>query len=306
MFIGISGTLSSGKTEVARYLTYCGFKYIDYKRENDESNNLNQALKKDLIFDDYNALIIHVTKNWKENFVITHLDDHEFLSEVSIRPFFLHVTVDAPVARRYERYILKHELTKDEFPLVKFIESSDHFLLELEIIFKNSDFKIINSTIQVEQFYQKLSELNLLKSTRLRPNWDNYFMSLADLASRRSNCMKRRVGCVIVKDNRVIATGYNGTPRNLKNCNEGGCERCNRELPDSNCLCLHAEENALLYSNKANGSTLYCDTCPCLQCTIKIIQCGIREVVYKKEYKFDQQSKSLFDQSNVLLRRYQD
>ena len=72
-----------------------------------------------------------------------------------------------------------------------------------------------------------LSNVNLTDPTRLRPSWDAYFMRLANLAALRSNCMKRQVGCVLVRDKRVIATGYNGTPRGLVNCNEGGCKRCN-------------------------------------------------------------------------------
>lgn len=65
--------------------------------------------------------------------------------------------------------------------------------------------------------------LDLMDEARVRPSWDQYFMQLADLAARRSNCMKRRVGCCIVREKRVISTGYNGTPRGMTNCNEGGC-----------------------------------------------------------------------------------
>ena len=77
----------------------------------------------------------------------------------------------------------------------------------------------------LHRLHDILKELDLANEQRLRPNWDEYFMQLASLAARRSNCMKRRVGCVLVRDKRVISTGYNGTPRNLKNCNEGGCEK---------------------------------------------------------------------------------
>lgn len=127
---------------------------------------------------------------------------------------------------------------------------------------------------------------DLTDNRRLRPDWDQYFMKLAFLAAQRSNCMKRRVGCVIVREKRVISTGYNGTPRNLKNCNEGGCKssppylrreffavltdqggRCNAgNAPGiglSTCLCIHAEENALLEAGRERireGSILYCDT----------------------------------------------
>ena len=110
-------------------------------------------------------------------------------------------------------------------------------------------------------------------------------MQLASLAAQRSNCMKRRVGCVLIQEKRVISTGYNGTPRHLKNCNEGGCEcnpndekeeiivlraagaRCNAGhaagVSLSTCLCIHAEENALLEAGRERirgGSILYCNT----------------------------------------------
>ena len=82
----------------------------------------------------------------------------------------------------------------------------------------------MNQTSSMEQLYATLEDLDLANEQRLRPNWDEYFMELASLAANRSNCMKRRVGCVLVREQRVISTGYNGTPRNLRNCNEGGCE----------------------------------------------------------------------------------
>jgi len=132
-------------------------------------------------------------------------------------------------------------------------------------------------------------------SEHLRPTWDTYFMALASLASLRSNCMKRRVGAVLVRDKRVVSTGYNGTPRGVTNCNEGGCGRCNsnedgfgdREVEEEEtiqeaeegkklnrvgqgldaCVCLHAEENALLEAGRervsggrAEAAVLYCNT----------------------------------------------
>lgn len=119
-------------------------------------------------------------------------------------------------------------------------------------------------------------------------------MQLCSLAARRSNCMKRRVGCVLVREKRVISTGYNGTPRGLVNCNEGGCGRCNNAGGGGHgldtCLCLHAEENALLEAGRervGGGAILYCDTCPCLTCSIKIVQMGVVEVVYGAGYSMD-------------------
>ena len=147
--------------------------------------------------------------------------------------------------------------------------------------------KLFNCSSSLRDLYASLSALDLADEQRLRPNWDQYFMQLASLASQRSNCMKRRVGCVLVREHRVISTGYNGTPRHLKNCNQGGCRplyllshiyiyvllimvpgpRCNRGGPGgaglSTCLCLHAEENALLEAGRERireGAIIYCDT----------------------------------------------
>jgi dCMP deaminase len=169
---------------------------------------------------------------------------------------------------------------------------------------------VLNSFKTVGEFHLYLDALDLLNSEHLRPSWDAYFMTLASLASRRSNCMKRRVGAVLVRDNRVIATGwvtvlqclrlhpehhlnsYNGTPRGLKNCNEGGCSHCNGTSTSpstpAECVCLHAEENALLEAGRervGQNGVLYCNTCPCLKCTVKIVQTGVKTVVYNLAYK---------------------
>ena len=136
-------------------------------------------------------------------------------------------------------------------------------------------------------------------------------MTLASLAAQRSNCMKRRVGCVLVSNNRVISTGYNGTPRNIRNCNEGGCARCNSGSSGgsglSTCLCLHAEENALLEAGRERireGSILYCDTCPCLTCSVKITQVGIGEVVFSQSYNMDAETARIFGEAGVKLRQF--
>ena len=155
--------------------------------------------------------------------------------------------------------------------------------LGLAKLINQAEVRLINQTSSLSTLYGALGGLDLANDDRLRPNWDQYFMRLASLAAQRSNCMKRRVGCVLVREKRVISTGYNGTPRYLKNCNEGGCEsdgllyilycswklgaRCNSGhgagASLSTCLCIHAEENALLEAGRdriREASILYCDT----------------------------------------------
>lgn len=135
-------------------------------------------------------------------------------------------------------------------------------------LLSTSTLSIVNDASCLSSLYAQLDTLNLTSMTRLRPTWDLYFLSLCTLASLRSNCMKRRVGAVLVRNNRVLSTGYNGTPRGLPNCADGGCPRCNAAAPGGTaldeCLCLHAEENALLECGRekggAEGTVLYCNT----------------------------------------------
>ena len=163
--------------------------------------------------------------------------------------------------------------------------------------------RLINPTSSISVLREHLRKLEITKQAQalMRPSWDEYFMQLANLAAQRSNCMKRRVGAVIVRDKRVISTGYNGSPRGMKNCNDGGCKRCNDGAVGgvglSTCLCMHAEENALLEAGRERireGSILYCDTCPCLTCSIKIVQVGISEVVYGQGYSMDTEVRFFF------------
>jgi dCMP deaminase len=111
--------------------------------------------------------------------------------------------------------------------LEKFVMWNDRHLYDREIgrayLTDRAQVRLFNASSSLEELHAALKRLDLPNDERLRPTWDQYFMQLASLAAQRSNCMKRRVGCVIVRDRRVISTGYNGTPRNITNCNEGGC-----------------------------------------------------------------------------------
>jgi dCMP deaminase len=142
-----------------------------------------------------------------------------------------------------------------------------------------------------------------------KPNWDEYFMSIAQVVATRSNCSRRKVAAVIVKDNRIISTGYNGTPRGIKNCNEGGCPRCNSDIPSGEglgeCLCSHAEENAIVqaayHGISVKGATLYTTFSPCLLCAKMIINGGIAEVKYLAAYSATEISHKMLAEAGVEL-----
>lgn len=129
-----------------------------------------------------------------------------------------------------------------------------------------------------------------------RPKWDEYFMQIANVVKTRSNCLDIQIGSVIVREKRIVATGYNGTPMGIVNCIDGGCERCKlREEGKINhgekkdlCICVHAEQNALLQSAyhgiSTKGSVLYTTASPCSQCAKMIINAGITKVVAHKKF----------------------
>lgn len=199
--------------------------------------------------------------------------------------------------------------------LEDFLLKSDEHLYSPECgllpLISRATIRLLNTSSDIAHLYATLGKLDLTNEDRLRPSWDQYFMQLASLAAQRSNCMKRRVGCVLVREKRVISTGYNGTPRGLKNCGEGGCPRCNEGQGSGvglgTCLCIHAEENALLEAGRERireGAILYCDTCPCLTCSIKITQVGISEVVYSQSYSMDGETAAVFKEAGVRLRQF--
>ena len=143
-----------------------------------------------------------------------------------------------------------------------------------------------------------------------RPSWDEYFMKIAQVVALRSNCSRRHVAAVIVKDKRIISTGYNGTPRGIKNCHEGGCPRCSSNAPSGTgleeCICSHGEENAIVqaayHGIPVKDSTLYTTFSPCLLCAKMIINAGIREVVYAERYSIDGTARRILQEAGVTLR----
>lgn len=132
-------------------------------------------------------------------------------------------------------------------------------------------------------------------SDHIRPGPHEYFMHIAMAVRSRANCLGSRVGAVIVRDGRIISTGYNGTPQDMRNCEDGGCERCaNREkrYPSGTgydiCICVHAEQNAILtaarFGISVEGSTVYSTMRPCFGCTKEMLQARIRAVYYLHDW----------------------
>ena len=129
-----------------------------------------------------------------------------------------------------------------------------------------------------------------------RPAWDQYYMGIAMSVRSRADCLGNRVGAILVLDDRIISTGYNGTPASMTNCTDGGCERCaDRERYQSGsrydlCICVHAEQNALLAAARfgiaTEGAVLYSTMRPCFGCTKELLQAGVQGVHYLHEWEY--------------------
>ena len=142
-----------------------------------------------------------------------------------------------------------------------------------------------------------------------RPSWDEYFLSIANDVKERSTCLRRQVGAIVVKDKRILSTGYNGAPSGFKHCSEVGCVRAKEDVPSGErhelCRGIHAEQNAIVqaaaFGVSIRDSTIYCTHSPCVLCAKMIINAGIRRVVTARDYP-DDLSKSLLREAQIEIK----
>jgi len=142
-----------------------------------------------------------------------------------------------------------------------------------------------------------------------RPTWDEYFLEMSRLVAKRSTCLRRSVGALLVRDKRILATGYNGAPSGLKHCAQIGCLRQKLKIPSGErhelCRALHAEQNALIQSSlhgiSVKGATLYATTQPCVICAKMLINAGIKEIVIAEGYP-DGMALNFLKQAKIKVR----
>ena len=143
-----------------------------------------------------------------------------------------------------------------------------------------------------------------------RPTWDEYFMQIVEDVATRSTCRRRKVGAILVKDKHIIATGYNGGPTGLSHCLDIGCLREKLGIPSGQqhelCRGVHAEQNAIIqaarYGARTDGSILYCNTQPCVQCTKMLLNAGVTEVVFRDGYP-DGLALEMLEESKIIVRK---
>ncbi|MEO0073016.1 MAG: cytidine/deoxycytidylate deaminase family protein [candidate division WOR-3 bacterium] len=141
-----------------------------------------------------------------------------------------------------------------------------------------------------------------------RLDWDDYFLKIAETVAERSTCLRRKVGAVLVRDKRILATGYNGAPRGLAHCAEVGCLRQKLGMKPGErieiCRGIHAEQNVLVqaafFGISVEGATLYTTHSPCVSCAKLLINAGVKEIVAKKSYP-DKLALELLKEANVKI-----
>lgn len=329
MIIGLTGPNATGKGEAAKYLESKGFKYqslADIIREAVKDRDL-PITRDNLIATGRELRARHGTGYLAErimerlepgqNYVVDsfrHEDEVAVFRKAS--NFYLLVVKtqrEIRFKRIRERGRENDPQTYDEF---QDLEKAEATSLQAEgqnlaATEACADHSLPNNET-IAMFHEALSQLiPKLMSKMERPGWDDYFMQMAQVASLRSNCVKRKVAAVIVREKRVITTGYNGTPRGTKNCYEGGCPRCNNLVSSGTkldeCLCSHGEENAITqaayHGVSVRGATLYTTFAPCLMCTKMIINAGLHEVVYNVEYPLNDSSFALLKEAGVSCRK---
>ena len=145
-----------------------------------------------------------------------------------------------------------------------------------------------------------------------RPTWDEYFMGITAVVASRSTCVRRKVGAVIVKEKRILASGYNGAPSSLEHCSERGCLREAAKIPSGErqelCRGIHAEQNAVVqaaaYGVAISGAVLYCTHQPCSACTKILINAGIKRIFYRHSYP-DQLAAEILREAGIECSRFE-
>lgn len=328
MILGLTGRNAAGKGEVARILQAGGFEYFSLSDElrlelqaqgvPETRDHLIDAGRRLRQNEGLDALARRVSRRFNAGLnqavdSIRNPEEVRFLR--SLGSFFL-VSVDAPLATRFARAQARARrgdpIDLDAFRAAEERElaSGDPAAQQLVATIALADFTLVNDG-DLDALTAKVRALFREAVARLpKMTWDDYFMRIAEVVASRSSCAKRHVAAVVVKDHRIISTGYNGTPRGTRNCNEGGCERCLSLAPSGSglgeCLCSHAEENAIVQASyhgvSLRDATIYTTFQPCILCTKMIINAGIKEVVFRHAYPLPDNAKHLFSEAGVDVR----
>lgn len=331
MIIGLTGENCAGKGTVADYLRKKGFYYFslsDIVREQltveGKEITRENLIKKgnEMRLESGAGVLAHrIIEKFEndKNYVVDSIRNPAEVETLKTRKDFFMFYISAPPEIRFERIRKRGResdpKTYDAFLKIEKAEADnvDKSKQNLSATSKLASKRITNDA-DFSYLYDLVDKAlaDISKEFKVeRPSWDQYFMNIAKEVASRSNCIKRKVAAIIVKDKRIISTGYNGTPRGVRNCNEGGCPRCNSFAESGTkleeCLCSHGEENSIVQASyhgiSIKESILYSTFSPCLLCTKMIINAGIKEVVYNADYPLNETSTNLLKEAGIVLRK---
>jgi dCMP deaminase len=333
MIIGVTGFFCSGKDTMAELLQAKGFAHVSLsdiiraeltaRRKpitipnlTTVGNQLRREHGRGVLAERAMARM-DFTRNW----VVTSIRHPAEIVELRRRPDFVLVFVEAAQGVRFDRS-LQRTRPGDPKTLAEFKawearqmdpHDGDPAAQAMAACRDLADDKIANDK-DVAALKEKVDAFvsrQLFEHFLPRPSWDEYFMMMAEVAAMRGNCIRRRVGAVLVANKQMLSTGYNGTPKGITNCSDGGCPRCAGASASGasldECLCVHAEENSIVqaaaHGVRIRGATLYCTLCPCSYCAKSIINAGIIEVVYGGAYAMSPITEKLFKEAKIKFRQ---
>jgi dCMP deaminase len=327
-YIGLTGTMGSGKGEIAKMLQGRGFRYIsladmvrdeattrgiEHLRENLQmvGNELRSSggagvlgikVRESILREPDVNWVIDGVRNPGEVMELQKLPDFQMIGVSANQDTIIKRLLDrnregatlnkSTIIERLEKEKGKGE-PPDGQQVSKCMDSSDYVILN-------------DGTL--EDLERKLNHFLRLHAGEDRPTFDEIFMEIAYTWAKRATCLRRKVGAVIAKDKQQLTAGYNGAPKGVPHCSDvGGCIREKLKIPSGQrheiCRGTHAEQNAVTQAAKfginIEGSTLYCNCFPCVICTKMILNAGIVKVVYDCDYD-DPLSKEILAQQNIL------
>lgn len=329
MLLGLTGSYGAGKDEVAHYLEAKGFLHYSLSdilrqelvKEKKEITRENLIQKGNELRERFGAGVLAVRTleklHTRDNFVISSIRNPEEIKTLKKRPDFLLVYVDASLELRFQRTCLRRRendpKTLEEFRRKEKTEQSKKSTdQQLHKCQKLAQIILLNNR-SLEDLHHKIDQLLadwLPKLPSPRPSWDEYFLEITRTIASRATCDRGRSGSVIVKNKRILTTGYVGSPVGVKHCDEVGHlmrEVINEDGTKSkHCVrTTHAEQNAIVQAARhglsIEGSTLYCKMEPCHVCAKLIINSGIKRVVCEKRYHAAQLTRQLFKEAGIKL-----
>jgi len=325
MIIGLTGSMAAGKGTIADFLIQRGFQHysVEYFLIQElkkrgmivNKDNLNGVYKemqvengKEYVID----TLYELAKKTGKDSVIESLNCVEEIELLKLKQNCFIVALDAAAHIRYERAMNK-ESEAGMMSLDEFLEAEDREKV-MECV-KLADFAIINEGT-IAELKVKLSEaIEKFEGKEKRPSWDEYFMEICKAVAKRATCDRGKSGCVIVKDKRLLVTGYVGSPKGIPHCDEVGHQMKTIVHEDGtrtqHCVrTTHAEQNAICQAAMVgipiDGGILYCKMTPCSTCAKMIINAGIKKVICEKKYHAGKESEELFSQARIEIEFLED